>query len=161
MRRLILILLVTLLAVSIATLSFNIGATGSHGPRASRSIDGSSRPALNTSTATATTALPTPGAGWNPTAIAFVDAFLDRSDRRDSRLKEVATPRLASLLSETDPANLPSAQPLGDPTAATEAGESVTVVQHLSDGTSITFDLVPDPTRPSGWAVTSVRPGEQ
>jgi hypothetical protein len=100
-----------------------------------------------------------PAPDWETTTQQFVYAFLDHSRTRTVRLRSVATPRLATLLTRTDPAKIPDGQPVGEPRAVAETSETVTVTQQLSDGSAIALDLVPDATRADGWVVTSVRPG--
>ena len=90
----------------------------------------------------------------------FVKAWLSTEPRRRRGLIEATCSlRLAELLLLSDQAKLPDARPVGPPTLVRRGIGVESYAQGLSDGTSIAVDLAADPGRPSGWTVTSVRPG--
>lgn len=103
---------------------------------------------------------PSDGSGAEQVVTRFVAAWLDDDPAtREAALREVCSPRLAELLTLTDPAKIPQATPTGRPTQVAHDQSVRRFGQDLSDGSSILVDLVPDPTSAVGWTVISVQPG--
>ena len=145
-----------LVAVLVAYVAFHLGSvTG----RQSMAVDTSAGSSAHKAHSPAQVAATASATDWEAAADDFVAAFLDHSSNRKVLLRAVTSPRLATLLTRTDPAKIPTGRPVGEPSVVTESAESVTATQQVSDGTAIAFDLVPDPTASDGWIVTSVRPG--
>jgi len=152
-----------LLAVLVAYMAFHLGASWHRSNDATVDVGVTTTPikqhaAPSPSPAVVST---TPAPDWEATARTFAAAFLDHSRTREARIRPIVTPRLATLLARTDPAKIPDERPVGNPRVVAQTAETVTVTQQLSDDSAIAFDLVPDPTCPEGWVVTSVRPGSR
>jgi hypothetical protein len=95
-----------------------------------------------------------------PSVSLFITGWLSTEPgRRRALIDATCSARLAELLLMGDPAKVPDAQPEGPPALVRRGLGVESYAQRLSDGTAIVVDVVLDPGRPSGWTVTSVRPG--
>lgn len=162
MKRSVLVVVVAVGLVLTALVAFQVGAARNPDPSF---VAGQTSPGRQTPPERHATPAPTPTRlvedGPARSTSAFVRAWLDPKPRtRRTALAATCTPRLAGLLLLTDVAKIPTAVPAGAPVLVRRAVIGVTYQQRLSDGTAIAVDLVPDPTRPLGWVVTSVRPRE-
>src|SRR5690625_4614059 len=92
-------------------------------------------------------------------SIAFVEAWLldADTDTRAEALDPIVIPRLRDAAALSDPANLPTGQPEGEPEVTMEQPNTATSLVTLSSGEVIHCDLM---LHPDGWRVVTFSPAE-
>lgn len=157
MKRFVLAGFAVVLTLATAVVAFHLGASRRVIVNPFPATSSGSQPVPSVTRSSASRAV----AGTGPAVATsqFMNSWLSTDEaRRRAGLEATCAPRLAALLSLTDLGKVPRARPVGAPALLVEAAVGVTYLQHLSDGSAVDVDLVPDPERTSGWLVTGVRP---